>query len=228
MNNNLIAVSKLKCLLFILFIYLHPIFLTGSEIDTLSHESEISAGENVGNNNSHLRPEGASPLPVKNNIFFDLFKKEVTIDKYVTKDGKKVKVKLVRKRIPIFNMIARWYNKKKAKRKAKKKAKRQKKKPLKKRRGILNRFRKKKSKKSEDMVQESLENKSEELTNELDATGVFEEGSVPSDSENQQANPSSTKISSFEDSGDQSSSSKVSDYKESVTGYYTSNDDTSL
>ncbi|KAJ1612352.1 putative signal peptide-containing secreted protein [Cryptosporidium canis] len=94
-----------------------------SEISNFSESTQSEL-----ENDEHLskRPEGAVPLPIKKQ-HLDYFKKETVIDKYMTKDGKKVKVILKRRDRPALRWYRKWRNKQKMKRKAKEKYKRQRK-----------------------------------------------------------------------------------------------------
>ncbi|KAH8583594.1 uncharacterized protein ELE39_000362 [Cryptosporidium sp. chipmunk genotype I] len=103
--------------LFIILLYIVFKLAFSSEISEISESKQYDM-ENEKKNISK-RPEGATSIPIKRKLF-ERFRKEVTIDKYYTRDGKKVKVVLVRKRRPIFDWFRRWKNKRKIKKKAKK------------------------------------------------------------------------------------------------------------
>ncbi|KAH7649908.1 hypothetical protein FG379_001752 [Cryptosporidium bovis] len=224
MNSNLVTKSKWLFFLFILFICLHFNLLNCSEIETSSQDSEISAEQSGYNDELYSRPDGASSLKFKKS-FFDAFKKEVTIDKYITKEGKKVKVKLIRRSRPIFGWLSRWYRKKKAKSAAKKKARKERKsKSTEKRKGLLSRFKKKKSEKHKTEDKSSIESESREVSDEVEPTGIFEDDAIVSDAEGQQSS-SSIKMSGLESSGDQSSLPNTSDYRTSMSGDFSKSDE---
>ncbi|KAK6590208.1 hypothetical protein RS030_172689 [Cryptosporidium xiaoi] len=224
MNNNLVTKSKWLFFLFILFICLHFNFLNCSEIETSSLDSEISAEQSGNNDGLYSRPNGASSVKFRKSIF-DVFKKEVTIDKYITKEGKKVKVKLIRKDRPIFSWFSKWYRKRKAKSAAKKKARKERKsKSTKKRKGILSRFKKKESEKSNTEDESPIESESREASNEVEPTRIFEDDEILSDAEGQQSS-TSIKMSGLEGSGDQSSLSNTSEYRTSMSGDFSRSDE---
>ncbi|KAF7458412.1 hypothetical protein HWI79_1111 [Cryptosporidium felis] len=104
---------------FILLIFIQKLVLC-SEIEELSDAS--SSESNPVNGAISIRPEGAVSMKFNKSVF-DAFKKEVVVDKYITKEGRKVKVILRRKRRPIFNRFYKWRKKKRAKKEAKKKYK---------------------------------------------------------------------------------------------------------
>ncbi|TRY50023.1 Uncharacterized protein CTYZ_00000330 [Cryptosporidium tyzzeri] len=103
-------------LIILLFVFYKLAF--SSEISEISESNQ----HDLENKNISKRPEGAISIPIKRKIF-ENFRKEVTADKYYTKEGKKVKVILVRKRRPAFDWFRKWRNKRKIKNKAKKRYK---------------------------------------------------------------------------------------------------------
>ncbi|KAJ1614914.1 putative signal peptide-containing secreted protein [Cryptosporidium canis] len=109
-----------------LFTILLLILLKLTVCSEISNFSESTQSELENDEHISKRPEGAVSLPIKKQ-FLDPFKAEVVIDKYMTKDGKKVKVILKRKDRPVFRWYRRWRNKQKIKKKAKEKYKRQRK-----------------------------------------------------------------------------------------------------
>lgn len=114
--------SKRYCrlLLFFALLFIVSKFSFCSEISELSESKQHDPEDE--NEGISRRPEGATTIPLKKS-WFQKFTKETVIDKYYTKDGKKVKVILVRKNRPIFNRLRKWKNKRKMKKKAKKKYK---------------------------------------------------------------------------------------------------------
>ncbi|OII73731.1 uncharacterized protein cubi_03529 [Cryptosporidium ubiquitum] len=106
-------------LILIILLFFISKFAFCSEISELSRSEQYPVDEEK---NTSRRPEGAIPIPIKRK-WFENFSKERVIDKYYTKDGKKVKVILIRRHRPIFGRFIKWKNKRKMKRKAKKKYK---------------------------------------------------------------------------------------------------------
>ncbi|KAK9170991.1 hypothetical protein CmeUKMEL1_14540 [Cryptosporidium meleagridis] len=157
--------------LFIIFLFVFYKLAFSSEISEISEYSQYD----LENENISKRPEGATSIPIKKKLF-ESFRKEVTVDKYYTKDGKKVKVILVRKNRPAFSFFTKWRNKKKRKNEAKKRYKMNRAKKTKKP-NILRRVfkRKKKDDKSKEDSKTSDVNHAKENEESFSKNDVFEE-----------------------------------------------------
>lgn len=170
-------------LIILLFVFYKLAF--SSEISEISESNQYD----LENENISKRPEGATSIPIKKKLF-ENFRKEVTVDKYYTKDGKKVKVILVRKRRPAFNWLRKWRNKRKIKNKAKKRYKmnrdRKSKKP-----NILKRIfkRKKMNDKSEEDAKISDVNYAKENEESVSKSDIFEEDTEYEVNKNEEDEP---------------------------------------
>lgn len=165
--------SKKRYLCQLLFIIIISIILKLTLCSDISELSDYSQNESENIGTISKRPEGAVPIPIKKS-FFDRFKLEVVADKYITKEGKKVKVILKRKNRPAFGCVRKWLNKRKLKKAAKKKYKKERKRGDKKV-GIFKRMFGRKRKDETDESSESSADIEEKKTPEILSEDMMKE-----------------------------------------------------